>query len=182
MSCFSFLAKNKNIDEQQKIEKPTDFNIAFGILHLCNKLNTKDDIDAELVNLLKNSNAEASNYAFIANIILKYTVYNKKCLANQENFIRVFNNFDALLFIRYFLAFCVENNVHFPPFLKYYNCGLMASKTKYTKYFEDKIDDHEFKVFKLMLQDKMLSTKDLFGLVRNGYFGDIMQKHEQSHG
>ena len=169
MGAFDCLRKNKKETVTEEKEKVSPFKVTSEILNIVNCSDDIEDLEEKLLLVIEENELKNSDLSFISSLILKYSVYNKKCLENNTNFVSVFSNLDSITFIKYFLMFCLENNVHFPPFLKYYNCGLMASNTKYLKFFEDKLDEHDFEVFKLILNKKTLSAKDIFNLVKNKY-------------
>lgn len=169
-SNFEFLSKKNIVEEtieEKKETKVNQFGVAFEILGICGKIKDTKQIQAELDKIDEKLEG-ATDYTFIASIILKLSIVNKVCLEYNYMFVDAYRSMPSDIFIKFFLKFCIEHKVRFPPFIKYYNCGLMASKTKYLKFFEDQMEEEDFELLKLIMNEKMLSAKDLFQLQKVG--------------
>lgn len=170
MSSFNF-RKNQENNEIKEIEEKsrTPFTMVFDIFDLLNKVKSKKEIKIKYQELV-DSYFEFKDRFFVANLILKYSLYKNKGIEYNEDLVSVFRSMEPDIFILYFLYFCLENRIYFPPFLQYYNAGLMDSNTKYAKFFIDKIGEHNFEILRLELKDYSMSVKDLFKLVKENQF------------
>lgn len=170
MSFFKF-GKFKENEEVKEIETKarSPFNMVFAILDILNTVKSKIEIRNKYQDIVEEY-YEFKDRFFVANLILKYSLYRDKCVEYNEDLVTVFRSLDPDIFNLYFLCFCFENNIKFPPFLHYYNAGLMDSNTKYKKYFVERIGDHNFEILNLILKEYSISSKDLFKLVRENVF------------
>ena len=171
-ACFRKKAEEPAVKEV-KMKTASPFDVAFGILKSLRRLKSPDEVDTVLKETLI-SFGDPKDLGFIANIVLKYSVYNKECLAHNEELVKVFSGFSPLMFIKYFMKFCAERSIRFSDFLKYYNCGLMSGSTRYDKFFHDMLDDHDYEVLNLILAANDLTKKELFSLVKSGKI-DLME-------
>lgn len=169
MSSFSCFRKKveepDNKEVKQKVASP--FDIAFGILKSLRRLKSSEEVDSVLAETLADFN-NPKDLGFVADIILKYSVYNRECLKHNEELVKVFSGFSPYAFIRYFMRFCAERSIRFSDFLKYYNCGLMSGSTRYDKFFHEMLDDHDYEVLNLILAANDLTKKELFFLFKSG--------------
>ncbi len=167
MGAFDSFNKKteKIIINNEKIKTKSPFQMVTAIFTIIDKI-SKDEISEVFIDLIEDF-SDIKDRTFVANLLLKYSVYNKKCLGKNNDLVKVFVNMSPDIFIMYFISFCIENSIHFPPFLKYYNLGLMASSTKYTKCFLDNdIEESDLEIIKAYLKNKVLSLKDLFILLK----------------
>lgn len=168
MRSFSFLKKKEEVVVEEKKKTKSPFDMAFKILRMVKMIESHDNIEMELDKIFEEFQ-DLGELSFVANVLLKYSIYNKKCLAKNADMVMVFNSLSPVQFIKYFVTFCFENEVRFSDFLKYYNCGLMSSSQRYKKHFEDQLAEHDAEELKLILQDNDLSSRDLYFLIRDGH-------------
>lgn len=125
------------------------------------KIKSSSDIDI-VFEEIRNEYQELRDVNFAANLLLKYSLYNKKCIEFNEDLVKVFTNFKPDFFIKYFMWFCYKHKLSFNPFLQYYNLGLMESNTKYRKFIEEQFSQHDVESLFLYLDSKNLSAKEFF--------------------
>lgn len=167
MKKFIFVNKKETIIEEiVKDKKNSPFSIVFDLLSKINKIKNRDECFLIYNELLEISDIEKELF-FISNLLLKYSVYNNKMLNNNINLVSIFKSLNNKLFIKYFILYCYENSIKWPPFLKYYNLGLMASSTKYKKIFADIFSEYDLELIQNLLINENMSFRDIHVLLKN---------------
>ena len=170
MSKFWFLGKKRNtvVEEEKKEKGPTVFTITFDILGLCKRIKKRQDVESLLADLCMQYDLEEKDLGVCVMFITKLCIYNNICLAYNEEIISTATNLPPSVFLKFFLTFCFENKITFPSYLQFYKCGLMESKTKYRKYFEEILSENDFALFNLILKDFDISMKEAYFLEKKG--------------
>lgn len=172
MGKFGFIKKKKEeVLEKAEKKKPSVFAITFDILGLTNTIKKREDIADGLADICLKYDIGEDELKVCSYFISKYSVYKPMCVAYNEEIVNTFLNLPADVFIKFFLSFCLENKIKYHSFVPHYSCGLMESKTKYYKYFEEVFSENDFALFNLILKDKNMTMKEAYSLYKKGSIG-----------